>query len=140
MLVVLSFRDCFVCLQVKRAVPRPPDIPTGDSKPMLHPATAHVQPFGRGPRIYVGGVPNCVTEEGVREHFSKWGSVSDVYFPGARGQKRLTFCFVTFDNLQSAERACDESERSLDGWVRLYHMHCALRQALSHALCIVSKL
>lgn len=105
-----------VTVQAKRAGPRPPDIPTGDSKPMLHPATAHAQPFGRGPRIYVGGVPNCVTEEGVREHFSKWGFVSDVYFPGARGQKRLTFCFVTFDNLQSAERACNESERSLDGW------------------------
>ena len=103
---------------MKRAGPRPPDIPTGDSKPTLHPVMEHVQPFGRGPRVYVGGVPNCVTEERVREHFKKWGSVSDVYFPGARGQKRLTYCFVTFDNLQSAERACNESERSLEGWVR----------------------
>ncbi|KAA6423901.1 MAG: hypothetical protein FRX49_05860, partial [Trebouxia sp. A1-2] len=86
-----------------------------DSKPVLHPVTAHVQSFGRGPRLYVGGVPDCVTEERVREHFEKWGSVSDVYFPGAGGQKRLTYCFVTFDNLQSAKRACNESDRSLDG-------------------------
>ncbi|DBB01415.1 TPA: hypothetical protein ACH3X1_000079 [Trebouxia sp. C0004] len=105
-----------VTVQVKRAGPRPPDVSTGDSKPALHPVTVHVQPFGRGPRVYVGGVPNCVTEERVREHFRHWGSVSDVYFPGARGQKRLTYCFVTFDNLQSAERACIESDRSLDGW------------------------
>ena len=95
---------------------------------MPHPATGHVQPFGRGPRVYVGGVPTCVTEEGVREHFRKWGSVLDVYFPGARGQKRLTYCFVTFDNLQSAERACNESDRSLDGWVRFCYIHCALCQ------------
>ncbi len=97
---------------------------------MPQPAMVHVQPFGRGPRVYVGGVPNCVTEEGVREHFRKWGSVSDVYFPGARGQKRLTYCFVTFDNLQSAERACNESERSLDGWVRCCCLHGASRQTL----------
>ena len=96
---------------------------------MLPPAAVRVQPFGRGPRVYVGGVPNCVTEEGVREHFRKWGSVSDVYFPCARGQKRLTYCFVTFDNLQDAERACNESERSLDGWVRLCYTYCALRQS-----------
>ena len=114
---------------MKRAGPRPPDISTADSKAMPHPSTVHVQPFGRGPRVYVGGVPNCVTEEGVREHFRKWGSVSDVYFPGTRGQKRLTYCFVTFDNLQSAERACNESDRSLDGWVRFCYMPCALRQA-----------
>lgn len=53
----------------------------------------------------------------MRQHFSKWGITSDVYFPGVKGQKRLNYCFITFDNQTSAERACNERTRILDGWV-----------------------
>ena len=38
---------------------------------------------GRGPRLYVGGVPDEITEEDIVEHFNKWGQVVDCYFPGA---------------------------------------------------------
>ena len=31
---------------------------------------------GRGPRIYVGGIPTAVSETMVRNHFSQWGQVS----------------------------------------------------------------
>ena len=81
--------------------------------------TEYVQPFGRGPRVYIDGVSDSVTEEQVREHFGKWGSIPNVYFPCATGQKRPNYCFVTFDNRLSAEHACNESARSLNGWVRL---------------------
>ena len=37
---------------------------------------------GRGPRLYVGGVPDEITEEDIVEHFNKWGQVVDCYFPG----------------------------------------------------------
>lgn len=37
---------------------------------------------GRGPRLYVGGVHGDITEEDVKLHFSRWGRVLDVYFPG----------------------------------------------------------
>lgn len=30
---------------------------------------------GRGPRIYVGGIPTAVSETMVRNHFSQWGQV-----------------------------------------------------------------
>ena len=33
---------------------------------------------GRGPRIYVGGIPTAVSETMVRNHFSQWGTVLDV--------------------------------------------------------------
>ena len=101
-------------LQVKRAGPRPPDVPQDDK-----PAVARVEhvPFGQGPRIYVGGVHECLTETRLREHFTTWGNISDVYFPGARGQQRSNYCFVTFENRCNAERACSESGRNLDGWV-----------------------
>ena len=31
---------------------------------------------GRGPRIYVGGIPTAVSETMVRNHFSQWGQVT----------------------------------------------------------------
>ena len=113
-------------MQVKRAGPRPPDN-SQENKP----AAAKVEhvPFGKGPRIYVGGVHECLTEARLREHFSKWGNISDIYFPGARNQKRANYCFVTFDNRRNAERACSESGRNLDGWV------CALCLAYIHTCC-----
>lgn len=101
-------------VQVKRAGPRPPDN-SQDNKPTA--AKVEYVPFGKGPRIYVGGVHECLTEARLCEHFSKWGTISDIYFPGARNQKRANYCFVTFDNRRNAERACSESGRNLDGWV-----------------------
>jgi RNA recognition motif-containing protein len=72
---------------------------------------------GRGPRLYVGGVPDEITEEDIIEHFNKWGNVVDVYFPGKKGAKRVNYCFVTYDNWRSAQRACNQSERNIDGKV-----------------------
>lgn len=86
----------------------------------MPPTGAH----GRGPRLYVGGVPDEITEEDIVEHFNKWGNVVDVYFPGKKGAKRVNYCFVTYDNWRSAQRACNQSERNIDGKVRpcaLYH-------------------
>lgn len=48
-----------------------------DAQP-ASPTGAH----GRGPRLYVGGVPDEITEEDIVEHFNKWGQVVDCYFPG----------------------------------------------------------
>lgn len=107
-------------LQVKRAGPRPPDV-FQDAKPAV--AKVEHVPFGQGPRIYVGGVHECLTETRLREHFTRWGSILDIYFPGARGQKRSNYCFVTFDNRRNAERACSESGRNLDGWVGASWQH-----------------
>lgn len=100
--------------QVKRAGPRP-----ADADRDIQPAAAtssHV--FGKGPRLYVGGVADAVPEERVRQHFGKWGNVTDVYFPGVKGQKRPNYCFVTFENYRNSQRACDQSDRQIDGWVR----------------------
>ena len=111
-----------ICLQVKRAGPRPPDN-TQVSKPAPTPTADHV-PFGQGPRIYIGGVHESLSEVRLRDHFAKWGSISDIYFPGPRGQKRSNYCFITFENRQCAERACSESDRNLDGWVCRSVLYC----------------
>ena len=87
------------------------------------------QSFGKGPRLYVGGVPDEVTEERLKAHFSRWGNVVDLYFPGKKGQSRVNYCFVTFDNWRAAQRACNQSERNIDGLVRLATVSaCVLTQ------------
>ena len=114
-----------LCLQVKRAGPRPPDT-AQHSKPAPPVKPEHV-PFGQGPRIYVSGVHELLSETRLRDNFAKWGNVLDMYFPGARGQKRSNYCFVTFDTCRGAERACNESERSLDGLVSSCHVAMSLQ-------------
>ncbi|DBA71999.1 TPA: hypothetical protein ACH3X2_010742 [Trebouxia sp. C0005] len=78
-------------------------------------ASRQPQLFGKGPRLYVGGVPEELTEQRLKAHFSRWGNVVDLYFPGKKGQSRVNYCFVTFGNWRAAQRACNQSERSIDG-------------------------
>lgn len=52
----------------------------------------------------------------VRQHFSRWGTVSDVYFPcHKKTLKRRPFCFVTFANKEDAVRALAESGLEIAG-------------------------
>ena len=53
----------------------------------------------------------------IKFHFSRWGNVVDIYFPGKSGLKRVNYCFVTFDNWQAAQRSCNQSERCIAGRV-----------------------
>ena len=111
-------------VRVNRAGPRPehellqPEAEEATSEVAADSAASR-QPnlFGKGPRLYVGGVPEELTEERLKTHFSRWGNVVDLYFPGKKGQSRVNYCFVTFDNWRAAQRACNQSERSIDGLV-----------------------
>ncbi|KAK9805966.1 hypothetical protein WJX73_009458 [Symbiochloris irregularis] len=119
-----------VIVKINKAGPRPeydpmsPTSPESENGPLHHlglgtsgdASTAARQPcLGEGPRIYVGGVPDDITEEDLRGHFNHWGNVLDIYFPGKRGQKRVNYCFITFDHWRAAQRACNESDRNIRG-------------------------
>lgn len=75
--------------------------------------------------LYGAGMPNfhrCppfkqeVNDEMVRAHFSRWGTVSDVYFPRHKKTlKRRPFCFVTFASKEDAQRALAESGLEIGG-------------------------
>ena len=72
---------------------------------------------GSGPRLFCGHVPKEVTEEHVKMHFSRWGTVTDVYFPRHKKTlKRRPFCFVTFDRLEAAQSALSESPLNICGF------------------------
>ncbi|KAL4425849.1 hypothetical protein ABPG75_009865 [Micractinium tetrahymenae] len=102
---------------------------------------------GTGPRLFCGHVPKEVNDEMVRQHFSKWGTVNDVYFPRHKKTlKRRPFCFVTFANKEDAERALAESGLEIAGVAiknltmvedrdKYYtNKHASARQALLQAL------
>lgn len=73
-------------------------------------------PKGSGPRLFCGHVPKEVTEDLVKAHFSRWGIVTDVYFPRHKKTlKRRPFCFVTFATKESADRALEESPYNICG-------------------------
>ena len=104
-------------------------------------------PKGSGPRLFCGHVPKEVTEDLVKAHFSRWGLVTDVYFPRHKKTlKRRPFCFITFATKDSAERALDESPLNICGIpIKNITMvedrdkyykdkHAAARQALLSAL------
>ena len=65
-------------------------------------------------RVFVEGLAACVSEVQVQQHFAKWGPVTHVSFSAAQQGKD---CIVTFDSQVDAKRACDQSERVLDGRV-----------------------
>lgn len=85
----------------------------GDSSNLARPSISQ----GAGPRIYVGGVPNAVSETMVKKYFSNWGKVEDVYFPKERASgRRRPFCFVTFALQKAAENAVAQSSREIGGY------------------------
>lgn len=114
-------------VRINRAGPRPEsellrdseDLEASSSSKQLDAYNRQPQLFGKGPRLYVGGVPEELTEERLKTHFSRWGNVVDLYFPGKKGQSRVNYCFVTFDNWRAAQKACNQSERNIDGIVSL---------------------
>ena len=97
-----------VAVKVNRAGPRP----NYDDQP------AYQGPHGTGPRLYLGGVPQALSSEDIREHFCQWGQVIDIYFPPQRNGRRASYCFVRFASYTEAKRAYTESQRRIKGQVR----------------------
>ena len=88
------------------------------------------------------GLPHCPALSHLTsdlQHFSKWGNVVDVYFPGKGRPKRVNYCFVTFDNWRAAQRACLQSERSIAGSVSLGpHCHSLVRECCLAAFVVAN--
>lgn len=113
------------------SVEAPADIPYISEAPQYH---AEVEPFSWMPRppsrssygnavmkrkicrIFVGGVPDMLSEEDVKVHFEKYGKVEDVYFPKEKEtSRRRGFCYVRFDNPKAADAAAARSSRTIGG-------------------------
>lgn len=57
-------------------------------------------------KIFVGGIDASLTEEQIREYFSRYGKVDGIELPKDRlNQRRREFCFVIFETEDVAEAA-----------------------------------
>ena len=91
-------------LQVKLAGPRP----VRESKPLTTPCTDLYRDFGRGHRLYVGGVAEAVTREGVRHHFAKWG----VHSCSARSEIESIWLLQPLKSINVAEDRKDDGHQA----------------------------
>ncbi|XP_076465866.1 heterogeneous nuclear ribonucleoprotein 27C-like isoform X2 [Babylonia areolata] len=71
---------------------------------------------GRTTKIFIGGLPNNVGEDTIRDCFSRFGSVTEVVimYDHEKGRSR-GFGFLTFDNEDSVEQACAEHYVDVNG-------------------------
>jgi RNA recognition motif-containing protein/predicted rRNA methylase YqxC with S4 and FtsJ domains len=79
-------------------------------------------------RVFVGGISHTCTEEIIKATFSKFGAVQNILIVGqdeaTEKRKRLPYCFVTFDDIDSAQRAIEApkpSSTETDADVSLYN-------------------
>lgn len=64
-------------------------------------------------KLFLGGISPNTTEEGIRDHFGKYGNIVDCVVMYKDGKFR-GFGFVTFDTVEAMTAALDE-EQELDG-------------------------
>lgn len=67
-------------------------------------------------KIFVGGLPKTTGQDGIADYFSVFGPVSNVQLKmdPHTGESR-GFCFVTFEEAESATLALGEPEHQIDG-------------------------
>lgn len=80
---------------------------------------------GSTKKIFVGGLDCNLTRDDIIHYFNRFGSVENVELPFDRSKgRRRQFCFVLFDNEQSADAACQESKQTIGG------RECDIKKAL----------
>jgi RNA recognition motif-containing protein len=78
--------------------------PSGDGEP-------------EGIKLYIGNLDYATDEQRLREEFSQFGTVTDVFLPTERGTNRPRgFGFVTLATREAAEKAISKMDQAqLDG-------------------------
>lgn len=65
-------------------------------------------------KVFVGGVAVDIPEEDIRQHFEQYGPVAEIEFPFNKlKNERKGFCFVTFVDAESCDKAAAEAKQSL---------------------------
>jgi len=71
---------------------------------------------GRTTKIFIGGLPNNISEDVIREAFGRFGNVTEVVIMFDHEKNRSRgFGFLTFDNEDSVEQACGEHYVDVNG-------------------------
>ena len=65
-------------------------------------------------KIFVGGLTPELTDEQIKEHFSKFGIVTDCEMPFDKSKnQRKNFCFVTFEREETMKEVLKSTKQSI---------------------------
>jgi RNA recognition motif-containing protein len=81
------------------------------------PASPHAHLHRSGPRIFIGKLTKDTSEADVKEYFSRFGYVMDVYMPKSKDNKieHRGFGFVTFETDAAIKRVVGAGSHKLKG-------------------------
>jgi RNA recognition motif-containing protein len=82
----------------------------------VDPKSAHRRDQALARKVFVGGLDTEVTDTELHEYFSKFGKIAQIEAPMDKiKQKRRPFCFILFENEQSAEEVLQQQRHTLNG-------------------------
>lgn len=78
-------------------------------------AYAGMAPMAVNPnrKIFVGSLPNNVTDAELRQEFGKYGTISDIHLNNKAVEENRQWCFITFDSPEQAQAAKTHADRVL---------------------------
>jgi RNA recognition motif-containing protein len=78
--------------------------------------SAHRRDQALARKVFVGGLDPDVTDGEIGEYFSKFGNIAQIEAPIDKiKQKRRPFCFILFENEQSAEEVLKQPRHTISG-------------------------
>jgi RNA recognition motif-containing protein len=78
--------------------------------------SAHRRDQALARKVFVGGLDPEITDEELQEYFSQFGTIAQIEAPIDKiKQKRRPFCFILFENEQSAEEVLKQPRHTLAG-------------------------
>jgi RNA recognition motif-containing protein len=78
--------------------------------------SAHRRDQALARKVFVGGLDPEITDEELTEYFSQFGKIAQIEAPIDKiKQKRRPFCFILFENEQSAEEVLKQPRHTLAG-------------------------
>jgi RNA-binding protein Musashi len=91
----------------------------GDAAPVATPPSGGPPSARAGPRIFVGKLNRETSDQDVKDYFSRFGYVLDVYLPRDKSNKRehRGFGFVTFETEASIQRVVSHGPHYIRGSV-----------------------
>jgi len=78
--------------------------------------SAHRRDQALARKVFVGGLDTEVSDAELRDYFSQYGKIAQIEAPVDKiKQKRRPFCFILFENEQSAEEVLKQPRHTLAG-------------------------
>ena len=101
--------------------PQPPTFqPLAPQPPTYQPPAPQLRPpqppiRNVGPKLFIGGIRNGMSEDMLRGHFGQFGRVKYLHIAKNSEGRRRGFGFVTFDNEDVVDKICEIHFHEING-------------------------